>query len=107
MGCGNKGYSHDYFSNNKGVARKKRKKGTKKMQYTNDTDHKRQKPQLIHMHNHYTRETMKKIHFHDYDYIANEVGAQFWNNALRDWYRSLELHIPCRDPVDLFLSMCN
>eukprot|EP00588_Corethron_pennatum_P024088 CAMPEP_0194332262 /NCGR_PEP_ID=MMETSP0171-20130528/58560_1 /TAXON_ID=218684 /ORGANISM="Corethron pennatum, Strain L29A3" /LENGTH=174 /DNA_ID=CAMNT_0039094037 /DNA_START=202 /DNA_END=726 /DNA_ORIENTATION=- len=50
---------------------------------------------------------MKMIGFHNCDYISNEIGAAFWKDYLGDLHRPLELHIPCRDPVDLFLSMCN
>jgi len=122
--CGNKGYSYDYHANNKmqlrNQQRQKEKEGTKRMLSTLDNKHpprgfyrpplnvKRKKPsQSVHMRSHYNLHTMEMIGFHNCDYIANEIGAEFWKDSLGDLHRPLELHIPCRDPVDLFLSMCN
>merc|ERR1740139_1607963 len=50
---------------------------------------------------------MIEVGFEDCDYVANEIGAKFWAHAFGEWHRPLELHVPCRDPVDLLLSICN
>jgi len=55
-------------------------------------------------HGHFFNFYMKEVGFTDCDYVANEIGARFWD---KDWHRPLELHVPCRRPFDLFLSMCN
>jgi len=49
----------------------------------------------------------EQIGFKDCDYVANEIGARFWLTFFASSYRPLELHVPCREPIDLFLSMCN
>lgn len=66
----------------------------------------------------------KEIGFEDCDYISKEAGAGFWdllNRKLNKEYKEaqeedgventknliMELHIPCRDPIDHLLSMAN
>jgi len=95
--CGNKGYSYSYHSNNKRQRRNQKKVTNRILTRT----------ESVHNHGHFLQHSMKMIGFHNCDYIANEVGATFWNESLGDLHRRLELHVPCRDPVDLFLSMCN
>jgi len=110
--CGNKGYSHDYYSSNKKIRSKKenlnRKNGTKRILYlANDARQNSHVFQSVHAHGHFVPFFIEEIGLHDCDYVANEIGAPFWAYHFGNWYRPLELHIPCRDPVDLFLSMCN
>lgn len=52
-------------------------------------------------------EVMMEIGFEDCDYISNEVLWSFWPDNFADWDVPLELHIPCRDPIDHLMSMCN
>merc|ERR1711957_984537 len=63
--------------------------------------------QNIHQHGHFSNQYMHQIGFKDCDYVANEIGARFWLTFFASSYRPLELHVPCREPIDLFLSMCN
>ena len=45
----------------------------------------------------------------DCDYISREQGAPDWKNRFADKWPDfeLELHVPCRDPIDHILSQCN
>ena len=38
------------------------------------------------------------------DYMSLEVGYNFW--LKQNWTRPLELHIPCKDPIELLMSNC-
>ena len=53
---------------------------------------------------------MMEIGFHDCDWISLESGADvWWNQVLKELHpnRKLELHIPCRRPVEHLMSICN
>ena len=49
---------------------------------------------------------MQKIGFEDCDWISQESGWSFWKQ-FKFWDRPMELHLPCRDPIDHLLSLCN
>jgi len=99
--CGNKGYSYDAYA-----ANERFKKAS-----TNVERDKRDWKELA---------TINKIGYEDCDYISDEKKWQYWNrfddfsgeqhpSRTRSSQQSLplELHIPCREPVDHLLSMCN
>jgi len=44
--------------------------------------------------------------FDDCDYIAMEVESNTWRKLAGHLHRPLELHIPCREPIDHLMSMC-
>ena len=46
------------------------------------------------------------IGYEDCDYISTERKWSWWNR-FEKWYLPIELHIPCRDPVDHLMSQCN
>ena len=51
---------------------------------------------------------MDEIGYQDCDWVGNEVKVQFWQDLADQIHPTpLELHVPCREPVDLLLSMCN
>jgi len=52
------------------------------------------------------KEDAYMIGFDDCDYIAMEVKANIWQEHMGDLHRPLELHVPCRDPIDHLMSMC-
>mmetsp|Transcript_23094 Transcript_23094/g.46107 ORF Transcript_23094/g.46107 Transcript_23094/m.46107 type:complete len:371 (+) Transcript_23094:222-1334(+) len=118
--CGNKGNSHDYSPVNEHLRTKLSKPQKtvdlagnathRRLAYDNrDTRFQNRKRKNINLmnHGHVAPVTMYEMGFHDCDYVANEIGAKFWKHTFRGWHRPLELHVPCRDPVDLLLSMCN
>ncbi len=48
---------------------------------------------------------MYEIGFEDCDYISLEIGWSIWPSIAL--VAPLELHVPCRDPVDHLMSQCN
>ena len=48
---------------------------------------------------------MDEIGFEDCDYISLETRWQAWSNISKVW--PLELHVPCRDPLEHLMSQCN
>uniref|UniRef100_A0A7S1BX85 Sulfotransferase domain-containing protein n=1 Tax=Corethron hystrix TaxID=216773 RepID=A0A7S1BX85_9STRA len=50
----------------------------------------------------YVLATFKKC-----NYVAMEWSSRYWVKVFGQEDRPLELHLPCRDPLDHFLSMCN
>lgn len=86
--CGNKGYSFNaYQANNKNT------RGETNQKYMVDWG------------------------FEDCDYISVETGYSVWRNwgsfwiPMTEYFHSLnmtmELHVPCRDPLEHLMSMCN
>jgi len=102
--CGSRGYSVDYYQYNKRLQ--------------NSTNH----PMLVDSVSNATLDStmnrghvpyyiMQEIGFEDCDWISLEQPWQVWSNILptlgyigRNW--TLELHVPCRDPLDHLLAMC-
>lgn len=52
-------------------------------------------------------EVMHEIGFENCDYISMEFGYRHWKSVVSASHASLELHIPCREPLSLLMSMCN
>jgi hypothetical protein len=54
---------------------------------------------------------MDEIGFENCDFISNEIYWQWWektqNTTFSPWNMSIELHVPCRDPIDHLMSQCN
>mmetsp|Transcript_42499 Transcript_42499/g.100861 ORF Transcript_42499/g.100861 Transcript_42499/m.100861 type:complete len:353 (+) Transcript_42499:398-1456(+) len=48
-----------------------------------------------------------EIGFENCDYVSMETDWRFWPANFGNWPLPLELHVPCRNPVDHVLSMCN
>jgi hypothetical protein len=106
--CGNKGYSYDAYQFNKRVKEEISgggrisasgashdsisqlyKKGYKKRDNRGDL----------------TAQVMEDIGFEDCDYVALENTWQKWRQFNET--PSLELHVPCRDPLAHLMSQCN
>ena len=47
---------------------------------------------------------MSDIGYEDCDWLSQETHWQFWRK-FQNW--TVEFHLPCRDPIDHLLSMCN
>ena len=47
---------------------------------------------------------MDEIGYEDCDWLSQESRWQFWRR-FQNW--TVEFHLPCRDPIDHLLSMCN
>lgn len=50
-------------------------------------------------------EIMQEIGFEDCDYISLELPWNTWTSIAEMW--PLELHVPCREPLDHLMSQCN
>merc|ERR1719382_72290 len=85
--CGHRGYSYDYAQS------KGRNDSIKKLfpRYS-----KGRVPGLL----------MSEIGFEDCDFISHEVRWQFWTQEL-NLSDKLELHLPCREPIDHLMSQCS
>mmetsp|Transcript_26211 Transcript_26211/g.40581 ORF Transcript_26211/g.40581 Transcript_26211/m.40581 type:complete len:263 (+) Transcript_26211:15-803(+) len=119
--CGNKGFSHDYYQldvrrhnlarrarQHAGAAPRRRLYDAAIAATVRDpSSSHEQKPHAIHSHGHFSLDYLREVGFEGCDYLANEVGHQFWAKRFGRWHRPLELHVPCRDPIDILLSMCN
>ena len=99
--CGRKGYSYDYYQANI------RFNGTKKGQwnYVKDTFN-----TLSEKHNwnrgRVQQYIMDEIGYEDCDWISTEKSAEVWER-FRNWHQPIELHVPCREPIDHLMSQCN
>jgi hypothetical protein len=105
--CGNKGYSYDAYQFNERAANSGETLVKKIAAKSEDLISKQFKkgdrgkvPGQI----------MQEIGFEDCDYISAESPWRFWkqfNNEEWPWPSSLELHVPCRDPLKHLMSQCN
>eukprot|EP00978_Attheya_sp_CCMP212_P044817 scaffold323596_cov53-Attheya_sp.AAC.3 len=89
--CGDKGYSYDAFGNNERA--KKDPPGMNK--FNRDT---------------VQYNTMNEIGYENCDYLSHEIDWQWWvNNFGNRTFHGIpmELHVPCRDPIDHIMSQCN
>ena len=85
--CGHKGYSYDAYNANEIV----RSNGFSRRGFSRA----KVAPSI-----------MKEIGYHDCDWISHEMDWRIWLQ-FQNWSIPLELHIPCRDPVDHLMSQCN
>mmetsp|Transcript_3234 Transcript_3234/g.4262 ORF Transcript_3234/g.4262 Transcript_3234/m.4262 type:complete len:324 (+) Transcript_3234:140-1111(+) len=105
--CGNKGYSYDAYQHNK---RLQEARDTHNDALRNDIYREVGSPdpnaRLDFNRGRIPQPFVKEIGFEDCDWIS-------WEGSWKDWVEiasgpyPLELHIPCRDPVDHLMSQCN
>jgi len=98
--CGNKGYSYDAHKTNLRYQRSgavSARFNAHDMYSKQSKDHNRGRLKFS---------SMNEIGFEDCDFVAMETAYIEWDNIFRNWYRPLELHVPCRSPIDHLMSMC-
>jgi len=131
--CGHKGYSYDAYQFNKrleiNVGNHTPKENTGDLVNKHIKKHNRGRvPQKIIPGHHTPQENtgdlvnkqwknfnrgrvpldiMREIGFEDCDYISLETGWKEWSNVLKAVGARIELHIPCREPINHLMSMCN
>jgi len=96
--CGHKGYSYDAYKSNEQAKMILAKTG-----------------RVESPDGHYNRDrvnpsTMAQIGYEDCDYVSHEDSASYWTmNFAHGKFHGIhmELHIPCREPIDHLLSQCN
>jgi len=97
--CGHKGNSFDAYLSNERVR--------------NGGDWRRAKDSYnkwygpMYSRNRVPLDTQLEIGFEDCDFISEEVNWEFWYKFKSFHDMSLELHVPCRDPIGHLLSQCN
>lgn len=97
--CGNKGYSFDFYQ------------ATKKHMIYKDKLHQKDSITRLYPNSYFSRlciplSIMLERGFENCDYLSIEQNIFFWQR-FKEWPRKLELHLPCRDPVEHFLSQVN
>ena len=97
--CGNKGYSYDYYQANKrfNITHVAWQQTQDSISNTASGLHNRGKVPII---------IMDEIGYEDCDYVSSEANTKFWHR-FGDWDMPMELHVPCRDPIDHLMSQCN
>eukprot|EP00980_Cylindrotheca_fusiformis_P014098 scaffold3704_cov90-Cylindrotheca_fusiformis.AAC.2 len=94
--CGHKGYSYDAYNANL-RAKQKEENGERVVARHVPRDQ-------------VESSIMKEIGFHDCDWISHETSYKFWISSFGDskfFGIPMELHIPCREPLDHLMSFCN
>lgn len=97
--CGNKGYSLPELTDK--VNEVKQARRARKRNHKNAMIPKTKSKGL--------GQVMEEIGFQDCDYMSHETGWKFWQ-MIRGKVKvgsPIELHVPCRDPVDHLMSLCN
>ena len=99
---GDKGYIYDAYASNE-RAKQKQKLTPKQIRFANRitrSPHDR-KPSW---------ETMNEIGFENCDYVSHEWDWMSWVNTFGDENFHgipMELHIPCRNPIDMTIISCH
>jgi hypothetical protein len=96
--CGHKGYSYDALSTNE-----RARANNHFLEYSGDSYSK-----LVKQSNRgkVPPSIMREIGFHNCDWISHESRWQAWLR-FQNWSIPMELHVPCRSPVDHLMSQCN
>ena len=93
--CGHKGYTYDaYRSNERAI---KDPKSINMRTYNGNRD-------MVDYN------IMEEIGYENCDYISHEINWNFWvDNFPNGTFHGIpmELHVPCRDPIDHLMSQCN
>lgn len=101
--CGNKGYSYDAYLTNErnrnGGDYTKADDSFNKF-FTRNPDEQKSRGRV-------PLSMQLEIGFEDCDYISMEQQPDFWDYFESFHGMSLELHLPCRDPMEHLMSQCN
>jgi hypothetical protein len=102
--CGNKGYSLDYYEYNERV----RNSTNHDVRYvaTDSISNRTNNPTMN--RGRLPFEIVQEIGFQDCDYISLEHSWEIWPQLRKSLPKrfKLELHVPCRAPLDHLMSMC-
>ncbi len=91
--CGHKGYSYDAYKANE--------------RFIKTYDPNQTKPKLA-PRDRVGYDIINEIGFEDCDYVSNEINHRFWRKTFSNFHNlTMELHLPCRDPIDHLMSQCN
>ena len=99
--CGHKAYSYDAYSVNN-VAEKNIGTPGKAIRLAAQNSGRGVNPGRV------SKSIIEEIGYHDCDWISHEQRFEIWENvsiAIQPF--QLELHVPCREPIEFLLSMAN
>ena len=99
--CGNKGFSFDAELWNKKRLEKLASKGHRRLSSEKETP----SSQETNAHHPHIGEHTELMDFEECDYIAEEMDWTGWSEFSQKW--PMELHVPCRDPLEHLMSQCN
>lgn len=106
--CGHKGYSYDAFKTNERNEAWTKQYPNKTLRENGGYDDSMTVFKPKYNRGRVPNNIMDEIGYHDCDWISNEKGFKFWQEVATEISPvPLELHVPCRDPIDYILSMCN
>jgi hypothetical protein len=107
--CGNKGYSYDsYAFNDRMEAWREEHPGKLLMDSGGYPDFVSAVQGKGFDRGRMKQEIMDEIGYEDCDYVSQEVTNTFWGTlAVKIHPVPLEVHVPCREPIEHLLSMCN
>ncbi|KAL9187285.1 hypothetical protein ACHAXT_001388 [Thalassiosira profunda] len=92
--CGNNGYSYDAYGDNERAKKKEAAGETVRPEGRSSVE----------------RSVMEETGFEDCDYVSRETQWPYWTQTFggkRFHGVEMELHVPCRNPIDHLLSQCN
>ena len=95
--CGHKGWSYDAYQSNERAKEKAENGETIFLNGVWNRDR-------VHW------DEMDETGYEDCDYISNEITPKWWIDKFGDakfYNTEMELHVPCRDPIDHLMSQCN
>ncbi|KAL3782072.1 hypothetical protein ACHAW5_000693 [Stephanodiscus triporus] len=105
--CGHKGYSYDAIAFNQRVGKVMKKADDWHWSQTLKTKDLISKSYRKYNRGRVHSTVMDEIGYHDCDWISFERQASAWHTVAKTAEWPLELHLPCRDPIDHLLSQCN
>jgi len=103
--CGAKGYSYDAYNANQRFIKQVRPSLRKGKTVATGDIYSKIDPSYS--RNNVPFKYMEEIGFEDCDYVVFDAAAIEWGRSFSKWFKPLELHVPCRDPIDLLMSMCH
>ena len=112
--CGHKGYSFDFYQNNKRIpvdpeTNEALQDQVRDSVYAIDQLERAEKKisgELTYFRGRVMFSVMDERGYEDCDWISNELPWYFWKR-FSNWPIPLELHVPCREPLEHLMSQCN
>jgi len=104
--CGHKGYSYDAFRADVRYHAKNRGPDPDHYDLYSRRKHPNEEKYGLYSRDRVPFDIMDEIGYEDCDWVSTEASWDFWG-TFRNWPFPVELHVPCREPIDFLLSQCN
>jgi hypothetical protein len=106
--CGHKGYSYDAYQHNMRAGMWKEKNPSKQLTETLQKDLTNKMVSRSHNRGRVHFDVMKETGYEDCDWISHEYRFSIWPELATQLAPfEMEVHVPCREPVDWLMSMLN